>query len=284
VKPRYEQIDQGGLSLCCHQRLSRCFEFGWHFHPELELTYIVRGSGQRFVGDSISPYRDGDLTLMGANLPHTWASVPPQGKRMHEALYAQFRDTFLGVEFLTRPETHGIARLFKRAALGLCVSGRTRTEIGQRMRPLREATGLEGICRLLEILNILSRSNELKPLASKGYVPLLRTTEVKRIDEVCRFINENHARSLGQLEAAAVAHLSASAFSRYFRRHMGKSFKTYLNEVRVGNACRMLSESERKVTEIAFSVGFGNLSNFNRRFVQIKRLCPREYRRRFETA
>jgi len=284
VKPRYEQLDQGGLALRCHQRLSRWFAFGWHFHPELELTYIVRGAGQRFIGDSIAPYRDGDLTLIGANLPHTWASVPPQGRRMHEALFAQFRDTFLGAEFLTRPEAAGIARLFKRAAQGLYVFGRTRTEVGQRMRPLYESGGLERIYRLLEILDLLSRSKELKPLASKGYAPLLLTSEARRIDEVCRFINENHARELGQPAAAAVAHLSASAFSRYFRRHMGKSFKAYLNEVRVGNACRILSESERKVAEIAFAVGFGNLSNFNRRFVEIKGLSPREYRRSFEPA
>ncbi|MBI3829250.1 MAG: AraC family transcriptional regulator [Planctomycetes bacterium] len=283
MKPLFEKISAPGQSFLCKERSDSKFAFNWHFHPEFELTYIVRSQGQRFVGDSIEPYESGDLILLGENLPHTWASEPhPNGKAgKHATYYAQFLDSFMGEEFMEKPEMAPIARLLERSAQGLRFFGRTRQEIAPRMKALYEAAGFARMMALLEILGILARSREVKTLASKGYAPSLRHFDERRIDAVCRFVNESYTQPIGQPEAATRAHLSVSAFSRFFKKSMGKSFTAYVNELRIGHACKLLIESDKNVAEIAYASGFENLSNFNRRFRALKRINPREYRRQF---
>lgn len=118
MRPEREHIPTApGVSWQYHVRRAAEFGFGWHYHPEVELTLITEGSGTRIVGDSIENYRPGDLTLIGAELPHTFVSAPDTAD--HEAIVVQFRSDFLGPEFLTRPEFVGLARLLDAAASGL---------------------------------------------------------------------------------------------------------------------------------------------------------------------
>lgn len=284
MKPLFEKISAPGQSFLCKERITeRGFGFNWHFHPEYELTYIVESHGQRFVGDSIEAYERGDLILLGEDLPHTWASHPaPPGKpEKNYAIYAQWPIAFLGEDFFEKPELVIVSRLLDRSSQGLRFVGKTQQEIAPRMKRMFEASGFDRLMLFLEVLGILARSRDVRPLASKGYAPSLRHFDERRIDAVCRWINEQYTRPISQPEAAQRAHLSVSAFSRFFKKSMGKSFTAYVNELRVGLACRMLIESDKNVAEIAYTSGFENLSNFNRRFRELKKQNPRDYRRQF---
>lgn len=285
MRAQFEKVTAPGQTFLVKERIDRHFAFSWHFHPEMELTYIAQGQGQRFVGDSIEPYEAGDLILLGPNLPHTWASRPGPNPRKdrHYSIYAQFLPEFLGAGSLKLPEFAPIARLVERSAEGLRLTGRTRQEVAARMKPLFEAAGFGRLMLLLEILGVIAASRETRPLASKAYGLPQRPFDERRIDAVCRFINENYTRAIGQSEAAARAHLSVSAFSRFFKRSLGRGFVEYVNELRVSHACRLLVDTDKSVAEIAFASGFENLSNFNRRFRDLKRLNPRDYRKRFVT-
>src|SRR3954467_9845438 len=121
----FEKISAAGQSFVVRERVDPVLDFRWHFHPEFELTYIVQSSGQRFVGDSIERYRDGDVVLLGANLPHTWMSETDSVRRRHRALYAQFLGDFGGEQFLSKPELAGISRVLDRASQGLRFGGKT---------------------------------------------------------------------------------------------------------------------------------------------------------------
>jgi len=295
----FEKISASGQSFVVRERVDPSFDFRWHFHPEFELTFIAQSSGQRFVGDSIERYRDGDLVLLGPNLPHTWMSerqqtyppLPPLMKRgktaaaaktpKHRAIYAQFLSDFAGSEFLEKPELATVARLLDRAAQGLRFTGKTQQAAARLMPELLAASGLQQMLKLLEILDLLARSKDATPLSSKTFAPSLKRRDERRIDDVCRFIHENIAQPIEQPEAARRAHLSVSAFSRFFKKSLGRTFSEYVNELRVGQACRLLIESDKSIAEIAFSSGFENLSNFNRRFRALKKISPREYRRKF---
>jgi AraC-like DNA-binding protein len=257
------------------RRRDRRFEFAWHFHPEVELTWIVSSRGRRFVGDHVADYREGDLVLLGPNLPHTWHS---EGRGRHEAVVVQFAEGFLGPEFLGLPELLPVRRLLERARRGLHVAGRTQRAVVRRLEELGRAEGLGRIRALLEILEALSRSREARPLASAGFVPALRKTDVERIDRVLGFLAERYAGDVSLPETAAVAHLSVPAFSRFFKRRTGKTFVAYVNDLRLGRACRLLIETDRPVSDIAFDCGFNNLSNFNRRFLEARSMSPRVYR------
>jgi hypothetical protein len=173
MKARIERVSTGGeASFLCRRRIDPRFGFYWHFHPEIELTYIVRSRGRRFVGDSIEPYDDGDLVLLGPNLPHTWASDPRRAGRQ-EALFCQFSESFLGPEFLRARSWRRVRRLLDRSAHGLRFTGRPRrpSRGGWRDGPLQ---GLARLAALLEVLDLLARSRESRPLSSREFVPALR--------------------------------------------------------------------------------------------------------------
>lgn len=282
MKAWRERVSPGGeASFLWRRRKDDRFGFLWHYHPEVELTLILQSRGRRFVGDSIEPYERGDLVLVGKNLPHTWESAGG-GSVPHEAVFCQFSEDFLGADFLRSPELGGVRRLVERAGRGLRFVGSTQKAAARRLEAM---DGLEGLARLgslLEILDLLARSRESQSLSSRHFVPSLRRGDADRIDRVCRFLNSRYEDRVSLPEAAAVAHLSIPAFCRFFRRKTGRTFVAYLNELRTGQACRDLIESDRSVSDIAFDAGFNNLSNFNRRFLALKGMSPREFRRQFQ--
>ncbi len=256
-----------------------CYKFNWHYHPELELTLIVRGRGLRFVGDSVQEYREGDLVFLGAGTPHSWSSKPIPGQTVN-ALVIQFLPDFMGERFLNLPETLPLREFFSRARRGLLIAGKTRAAITEQMlRMRRERTGsLQHICTLLSMLNTLAESSDCTPLAVSAFAPVLNKQASKTVNAVCGLIHAQLDAIPSQAEAARLARLSPAAFSRFFKRCVGRTYVAYANELRIGMACRALMETDKSITAIAYEAGFNNLSNFNRRFLQLKNMTPRQYR------
>lgn len=259
------------------------FTYGWHFHPEIELTLIIRGEGKRFIGDDIANFRSGDLCLLGPNLPHTWLSDSPHSSdpRAAESVVIQFRHDCFGEGFFGRPELLAVSRLLAASAQGLQFDESVSAVIGPQMIAMETASPFGRMMMLLSILEQLSGVKEPKTLSSRGFAPSISDSDTGRIDQVSRFILEHLDEPLSLEDAADVAHLSPSAFSRFFKRATGKTFVRYVNELRVARACRRLTETEDSIASIAFESGFGNLANFNRRFKEIKGTQPREFRAQF---
>ena len=253
----------------------------WHFHPEVQISLALQSQGYRIVGDNISPLTNGDCVLVGSDMPHVWHQ--DAGTKRSDAVQAvvvRFREDFLGHEWLATPETELVRRLFQRAKRGFEIKGKTREVITELLLKLTKAEGLPRVILLLEVLDVLSRSTELKPLASASFRPVLEATDQERMARIMRFIQDHLMEEISRDELARVASLSAGAFSRYFRSRMGKTLPEYVNELRIGQACRMLGESDAAVTDIAFDCGFRNLANFNRWFLKLTSLVPRDYRRK----
>ena len=143
--------------------------------------------------------------------------------------------------------------------------------------------GLARLIELLEILSILSQSPVADTLTSRAFAPPIRFEDGGRIDRICQYAAENSAKPITLAEAAAAAHLSVPAFTRFFKKSTGKTFIEYLTELRVGSACRLLVETDRSVTDVCFAAGFNNVSTFNRRFMTLKGVTPRKFRRQFST-
>jgi AraC-like DNA-binding protein len=282
MKARLEQVEVGReVSFTCRRTAGPGWGFQWHFHPEYELTLIVRGSGQRFVGDDIADFRAGDLVLLGPSLPHTWYSRRPVRNPPHEAVVIQFLPSFMGDGFLERPETRSIARLLRQAGSGLHFRGASQAAAAERMQQITALPPLMRLTELLHILDILARCRSARTLSSPRFKAPARPSEQRRIHRALQYVHENLAGELTLTDAAARVRLSPSAFSRFFRRASGKGFAQYVNELRVGRACELLAETDRNIAVIAMDCGFNNLSNFNRRFKEVRGLAPREYRSHF---
>jgi AraC-like DNA-binding protein len=246
------------------------------------------------VGDNITPLRPGDLVLVGSNLPHVWHQAAASGGNPKSeirnpksaaapvhAIIVRFLDTFLGAEFLGKPELEPMRQLLRRSARGLAIGGKTRELVAERMQRMATSRGLARIVELLAILEVLAHSRELKPIASAGFVPAVAHADQDRMQRVCRYIDAHLTEPIERDAVAAEAHLSPGAFSRFFRVRTGKTLPEYVNALRIGRACEQLAEGATKVTDIAMDCGFRNLANFNRHFRALTKLSPREYRQRF---
>lgn len=268
-----------GESFVCREFASTRFTMPWHFHPECELTLIVKGRGMRYVGDSIERFEDGELVLLGSSLPHYWWQSPDDRRKAH-SIVAQFTETFAG-GMLEMEEAREIRQLLVRARRGIFLDGQLREDVTRDLYRLKELSGWKKVCLLLEILGRLAVGERSRLLASAGYAPDLDERDGRRLVSVCQYVNESFGESVRHGQAALLAGLSPAAFSRFFHKRMGKTFEAYVTEVRIGHACRRLTEADARITEVAFGVGFNNLSNFNRHFRKLKGLSPREFRRSF---
>ncbi|MGV9375638.1 AraC family transcriptional regulator [Nonomuraea sp. NPDC003707] len=273
----YEHIEATSqLSWTLYVRQATRFRFAWHFHREYELTLITQGTGTRFVGDCVEEYGPGDLTLIGPQLPHTYQSVPGHGR--HEAIVAQFRRDFLGRDFFDRPEFADVAALLERSARGLSFPPYA-VDLGD----LDAMPPPERTLALIDALVRLSRRADARPLAGDRYVPSLNGATRDRIDAIVRLLNEEYAGPVTLEAVARAAHLAPASASRFFRRTTGATITGYLTMLRVNAACRLLRETDRTVSGISADCGFSNLSNFNRRFRELRGMSPREYRALWRT-
>jgi AraC-like DNA-binding protein len=285
MKPVFEQTPRTQWeSFHCEVVRNNSYHAAWHFHPEYQLTLVVKGYGHRLVGDNITPLRPGDMVLVGANLPHVWQQEPTRRRTSSPPVHAiiiRFLETFAGRDFLEIPEIKLVRGLLHRSMRGLVATGATRKIVAEKMRQLPATTGLERISGLLSILNDLAKSKGLKPVAGRGFLPKLDSSDQDRMQHVCHFINTRLSEPIHRTQVAREAHLSEGAFSRFFRLRTGKTLPQFVNELRVGRACRLLVEDEAKITDIALNCGVFNLANFNRQFIEITGLTPRDYRRQF---
>ncbi|HEX4139345.1 MAG TPA: AraC family transcriptional regulator [Candidatus Methylacidiphilales bacterium] len=256
---------------------NRAFDCPFHYHPEIELTLIVESAGHRYVGDHIGRFTPGDLVLMGPNLPHSYVS--DERTRFARSVVLQFLPACLGAGFFQLGEMRSIHALLERSRVGLAFHGATRERAA---RALMQLVAIEGTARLvgfLELLQQLAGSREYRRLASPTYAPSLALYQGERINRVCELISRKFRENVTQAEASRVAKMSGPSFSRFFRRATNRTFRAFLNEVRVGHASRLLLESDQSVAEICYDSGFGNLSNFNRQFLKLRKISPRDYRR-----
>lgn len=278
MKPRLEprRAQPAVQSFVAFQRVAAAFPFEWHYHAEMELTFIEAGTGTRIVGDTVEPYGPGNLVLLGSNVPHTWASQKPARKRgAHRAVVVQFTaDRFAGI---AGPEFMAIRDLLERCGRGLRFP--TNPVPASEWTKLHTEAGLDNWCRLVRVLDRLARAQDAVPIVSKAYISTPANGAQRRHERALALIASRVTEGPVYLhEIARAVHLTPAAFSRAFQRLAGQTFVAHVNELRVTRAARLLAETDQPVADIAFTCGFGNLANFNRRFRARYRQTPTSYR------
>jgi AraC-like DNA-binding protein len=254
----------------------------WHYHPEIEILYCIKGKGTNFIGNSIRTIEEGELLVLGKNLPHTrqrdreyYLKNPFETP---ESIVIQFRDDFLGDRFFDLREFAHIRRMLNTAALGLKFFGNTLARVTQRLHNIVEMDGTASVLELLAILDTLARSEEFIKLNSVSYVNDVHEKASQKINKVYHFTIEHFREPISLKEVASLTDHSTSAFCRYFKTRTRKSYFQYLTEIRIGYACEMLREGNMDVTRVCFASGFNNLSNFNKQFKKIMKMTPSDYR------
>lgn len=252
----------------------------WHYHPELELVLIKKSTGTRFIGDSIEKFEEGEVVLIGENLPHMWLNDEVYFKEssnlISEAIAIHFKKDFLGSSFFETPEMKQISELISRAKRGIKFTNLQDHEIEQIIN-LQHLKGFEKAITFVRILNMLAAHRSFEFLSSVGFISSFNKTDNKNLDAIYEYIFQNLNKPISLNEIAKVAFMNPSSFSRFFKRVHRKTFSEYVNELRVGFACKLLLEGKYSVTDICYECGFNNLSNFNRRFKKITNFSPTGY-------
>ena len=254
------------------------FETPWHYHPEYEIVMIIEGRGKRFIGNNIADYYVGDLCFIGSNLPHLYRKDDPDA--IGGSLVIHFRDDFVGKEFGTIPEMQKIKMLFDRASMGIQVNGETKNNISELMNEITAMKGMDRLIALLKILNMLANDDEYELLSSpeiKGQ----NSDDSDRLNRVFDHVLRNFKEDIGMDDIAKLANMSYSGFCRYFKTRTKKNFTHFVNEIRVGYACRRLMETDLSVDSIGYESGYNNKTNFMEQFKKIVKCTPYQFKKNY---
>ncbi|MDY7393994.1 AraC family transcriptional regulator [Aureibaculum sp. 2210JD6-5] len=251
----------------------------WHYHPELELVLILKSTGTLFVGDAIVNFKENDVVLIGENLPHMWLNddvyFNQDSNLSSEAIAIHFNKFFLGEVFLNMPEMIQINNMINGASQGIKFY-----DLNQDLlKDIVNLKTLDPFARITGFINILHKLSKAKSenLVSSGFIKTFNKTENKTLDKVYEFIFNNFNQPITSKDVANVVKMNSSAFSRFFKRMHRKTFTGYLNELRIGYACKLLIEEKQNITSICYDCGYNNISNFNRQFRKIKGMSPSQY-------
>jgi AraC-like DNA-binding protein len=262
------------------------FDPNWHFHSEYQLFMVLRGNGTRFIGDNVKLFKAGDITFTGPDLPHLWRSdqeaMNENAKNQSEGIVVYFNEKFIGESLLQKEETIRIRQLFKKSLRGLEVTGKTNKTIQKMLSKLLVLKGFDSVLELLKILNMLSQTNEIEPLASPGYTNTLKEGDTDRMNTVYAYVMKNFKQKMSVSELAELTNMTPTSFSRYFRVHANKSFSEFVSEIRIGYACKLLIENKLSASQACYESGYRTLSNFNRQFKALTQQTPSEYKRQYE--
>ena len=285
MKPSFEKVVvPPGASWTLFQRRLPAFPFEWHYHPEYELTFTLNSLGQRYIGDHIAPYGDGDLALVGPNLPHTWQSARPiDPAKPHVAIVMWFTQGWVEQVLRPLPEFRATCRMLDAATRGLSFSPIIAADARARILALLERDQTAQVIGLIDLLVLLARDGESTPLSSPAVAAKASAAgEDARIAPVLAHLHAHYGDPA--LSVAALArrvHMSLSTLHRLFRRHTRMSVTDYVAQLRIGHASALLISGDRPVAHIADEAGYHNLANFHRQFKAMKGVTPRAFRQAY---
>ena len=257
----------------------------WHYHPAIEIMYITRGIGTRFVGDCIEQYEEGDVCMIGPNLPHEWrnddAYFDKESGLRATCICLFFKREIFDPHFIRFPEMNNIRDLIERSRRGLKFTGKSKLEITRFIRSSVNDVGVRKVTNLLTLLELMATSTEYELLASVGFTNSVNSEDFERFNKVYKFLVKNFATSIRLEEVSTLVGLTPTAFCRYFKERTKKTFVEYLNEMRIGYSKKLLLENKMKISTISGEVGFPNLSNFISQFKKVTGMSPSQFQKQF---
>lgn len=257
----------------------------WHYHPAIEIMYITRGIGTRFVGDCIEQYEEGDVCMIGPNLPHEWrnddAYFDKESGLRATYICLFFKREIFDPNFIRLPEMNNIRDLIERSRRGLKFTGKSKLEITRFIRSSVNDVGVRKVTNLLTLLELMATSTEYELLASVGFTNSVNSEDFERFNKVYKFLVKNFATSIRLEEVSTLVGLTPTAFCRYFKERTKKTFVEYLNEMRIGYSKKLLLENKMKISTISGEVGFPNLSNFISQFKKVTGMSPSQFQKQF---
>ncbi len=282
MKASFEQLDNSkDGSFLFRQFNLAYFDAPYHFHPEFELTLILKSEGKRFVGNQVADFKEGDLVLLGPNVPHCWKNDGIGIENSSRSIVIQFKEDFLGDKFFENIETQPIKSLLDKAKSGILISGKTRDRVAREMIFLLTVPPFQKLLGILDLLNTIATSKDIEIIDNQPDKYDLSAIDLDRINKVYAYVIEHYTQDIHLETAAHLTNMTETAFCRYFKKITKKTFLDLVTEFRIKHACNLLTTSDKQVAEVCFESGFGNISHFNKQFKVFTGYSPLNYRKMF---
>lgn len=253
------------------------FHNKWHYHPEIEIIHIRQGMGTYIIGDCIAPFQENDIFILGSDLPHLFRYELNGEDALSDAYVIHVLPSFFSEGLNKIPEMKMLNEFVVKSRRGIQLNGDVCKSIGTLMERLTDSQGIYRLVLLFSILAELSGQETDNQIASVGFSHSYDARDSERLNNVYQYVLTNFDREITLEEISDVANLSVNSFCRYFKTKTTKTFSNFLLEVRVGNACKLLLNSDLNISQICFECGFNNLSNFNRYFKKFAGKTPTQY-------
>ena len=252
-----------------------------HYHSELQLTLVIKSKGSAVIGDKIIPFEEGDLFLLGSGLPHVFRNEQPSndspGSLGVHTISVYFRRNSFGEHFFDLPENHRVNDLLQKSCRGIRFPAKETEKVKKHIASLQKKKETDLLITFLQILDVLSTCKSVELLSSLSFMNAKTDSESKRIQDIFTYVMNNFSREISLEEISDVSKMSVTSFCRFFKQRTRKTFTTFVNEVRIGHACKELLYNNYNINEVAYRCGFNNISNFNRQFKLVTGQTPSEY-------
>lgn len=253
----------------------------WNYHPEYEIHLIRKGTGKFIVGDHLGTFEAGHVALIGSGLPHDWISDLEPGEVLEKRdAVIQFDGRWVQQCAALMPELSEVRLLLDQSARGIQFLGRTAVDAAASIEAMGASDGLMRLHRLIGLFAVLAASppGDRRYLADELFRPQLDSQAAAVVDIILEYVFTNYEGDVKMSEAATLVGMSEPTFSKYFKRATGQNFSDLVRKLRLAHAKRLLETTDTPISAICYDVGFSNLSNFNRHFVNDAGVTPRTYR------
>lgn len=253
----------------------------WHYHPEIEMVFVNGGAGKRQIGSHVSYYTNGDLILIGSNLPHCGFTDTNTGNKNETVI--QMKADFLGVDFFGLQETAAISELFDKAKGGIAFGAETIKRVGKRIELMEKQAPFERLLALLGILKELETAEDYKILNASGFSMEMQLQDNDRINMIFNYVKDHFSEEISLETVAEMASMTIPSFCRYFKKITKKTFTKFVNEYRVVHASKLLAEKQTSIANISYESGFNNFSHFNKLFKEFTGKSASQYRKELKS-
>ena len=260
----------------------------WHYHPQYEIMLIEKSSGTRYLGDSISQFNEGDITFIGSDIPHLFRNhseyFNAKSNKQAKATVLYISNNFLNSDLFGLREMVAIKELLQLSKRGLMFKGNSKREIASRLKKIVKDKGTGRLIDFISLLHYIASEGEYEVLSSLGFISTINSQDLSRLNKIFDYLLKNFYKEITLDDVCKVAYMSPAAFCRYFKERTNKTLITFLNEIRIGNACKLLIENKNiSISEICYQCGFNNLTNFNIQFKKLKKMNPQAYRETYNS-
>jgi AraC-like DNA-binding protein len=260
----------------------------FHRHTEAQVTLILKGEGTLIAGNYTQPFKAGDIYILGPNQPHIFKADPKYFEHIRasniHAIHIYFNQEQLLAGIFNLPELDLVRKFMPKTYRGLQLPASFASKAAKSIKEINGSSGLHRLQEFIGLLQFFAKDiKEWRSLSTgfSGYS--FSDMEGMRMNDIYQYTIDHYAEQISLGTVADVAHMTLHAFCKYFKKHTRKTYMSFLNEIRINEACKKLINGRfDSISSVGYSVGFNNAITFNRVFKRITRMTPTEYMEKFK--